>query len=378
MESRGNDAYLPPTEGEVEISIFGPGYGECILVHLGLGDWIAIDSCIDPATRDPIALSYLNAICIDPETMLRVVLATHWDDDHVSGLAQLFRSASAAKFVCSSIMRSNEFSALVGSWRLSGFLPGGSGVDEFAQIIDELGQRAKDSRYPTPVFASEGKLIWERASSPSAEVRALSPSNAAEVAAIARLSMLMGESDKLRRRIPCIENNHACVVLSIRIAGIYILLGGDLQCRADRAFGWLAVVDGNAGRELHELYKIPHHGSANADHDEVWSKLLRPALPAVTTPYVNGRTRLPSPEDCRRILKRTTRAYVTASPAPAKFRDRDRTVEKTVRETAKCVQLVPGRFGHIRLRKKISSEDEAEWEIALFGDAMHLAQLLPI
>jgi len=38
----------PPEADVVEVSIFGPGKGESVLIHLGNGKWIMIDSCIDP------------------------------------------------------------------------------------------------------------------------------------------------------------------------------------------------------------------------------------------------------------------------------------------------------------------------------------------
>ena len=65
---------------------------------------------------------------------------------------------------------------------------------------------------------------------------------------------------------------------------------------------------------------------------------------AATTPFVKGKTNLPTVEDCRRILGRTRRAYLTAPPHPAKFRDPNRTVEKTVNETARWAHFIPGRI----------------------------------
>jgi len=36
---------------ELEVSVFGPGYGESLAIHLGLGSWIIIDSCRHNQTR---------------------------------------------------------------------------------------------------------------------------------------------------------------------------------------------------------------------------------------------------------------------------------------------------------------------------------------
>ena len=371
----GVKGYLPPHADEVEISIFGPGFGECILVHLGLGDWISIDSCTDPKTGAAVAISYLEAIKTDPASALRIVLSTHWDDDHISGLAQLFGTARSAKFVCSSAMSSREFEAVLGSWLPNKFLPGGSGVDEIDQVLRELNRRSKDTSFPMPVTASENKVIWERASAPAVEVRALSPSDTAHVAAIARFTQLVSGNAQIRRRLPRILDNMTSVVLSMRIENIRLLLGGDLLCREDRAVGWLAVVDCCAGGHLHSAYKIPHHGSENADHDEIWSRLLSPNPFSFTTPIVTGSVRLPTTDDCRRILRRTDNAYVTAPPVAGRYRDRDRTVDKMMRRFARQVQLAPGDFGHIRLRRSISANDN-QWNVELFGDAVHLQRML--
>jgi len=34
-----------PEKDEIEVSIFGPGYGECIVIHIGNNEWVVID-CI--------------------------------------------------------------------------------------------------------------------------------------------------------------------------------------------------------------------------------------------------------------------------------------------------------------------------------------------
>ena len=52
---------VAPSEDEVEITLLGPGYGESIVVHIGHGRWIVVDSCINDA-GEPQALEYLQAI----------------------------------------------------------------------------------------------------------------------------------------------------------------------------------------------------------------------------------------------------------------------------------------------------------------------------
>jgi len=47
---------IPVKQDEIEVSVFGPGYGESILVHLGAGKWVIVDSCRDNKTGETIPL----------------------------------------------------------------------------------------------------------------------------------------------------------------------------------------------------------------------------------------------------------------------------------------------------------------------------------
>ncbi len=92
---------------------------------------------------------------------------------------------------------------------------------------------------------------------------ALSPSDAASIACIHQIRDI--SLSQFSKRMPNIAGNHASVVLSIEVENRQLLLGGDLQVRADRQFGWLAIVDqhNDFGRDRHHFYKVPHHGSQN-------------------------------------------------------------------------------------------------------------------
>lgn len=54
------DYGAPPAHDELEVSVFGPGYGEAIVIHLGENEWILIDSCIEPESKEPAAIHYLT------------------------------------------------------------------------------------------------------------------------------------------------------------------------------------------------------------------------------------------------------------------------------------------------------------------------------
>ena len=78
-----------------------------------------------------------------------------------------------------------------------------------------------------------------------AEVRALSPSEAADIAMIFRFGEAAGQASAttLCRRLPNIVDNHASVVISVVAGDARVLLGSDLLVRGDRNFGWFAIHD---------------------------------------------------------------------------------------------------------------------------------------
>lgn len=377
MPSDGTSLTPAPASRELEVSIFGPGFGECIVLHLGDGNWAVVDSCLDPTSKQPAALHYLNCIGVDAANAIQLVVATHWHDDHMQGISRVFQTAVEAVFACTSAVREPDFEEVLAAWTGTRFLTGGSGVDELRSVMVELKKRSTHSRCVVPRLASAGKTIWPvpGKSNPLAmSLKCLSPSDAAVLATISRLNGVVPRSAKVRRRLPNLLENDTSVVLSVEAGEHRILLGSDLHVRADRSFGWLAIVDDHAGVDArHHAFKVPHHGSPSGDDEEVWRKLAVEQACAVTTPFVDGRVRLPSVADCQRILARTKSAYLSAPPLSAKFHDSNRTVEKTVMEVTRSVQFVPGKYGHVRLRKKLDETPGVSWRVHLFGSALSMA-----
>ena len=107
----------PPEPNEIEVSLFGPGFGESVVVHLGRGEWLIVDSCIKQGASTAAPLEYLKALGIDLATDVKRIVATHWHKDHIRGLAQTVRECSSAKFICSQALFGDEFIALTDLWK---------------------------------------------------------------------------------------------------------------------------------------------------------------------------------------------------------------------------------------------------------------------
>ena len=108
------NAGMPPGKNVFEITLFGPGYGESVVLHVGNGAWIVVDSCIDQKNT-PVAIDYLNRLGVDPAEAVTLVVATHWHDDHIRGMARLVAACTNAKFCCAGVLCRKEFLEVAGA-----------------------------------------------------------------------------------------------------------------------------------------------------------------------------------------------------------------------------------------------------------------------
>jgi hypothetical protein len=322
-----------------------------------------VDSCFD-AAQQPASLAYLRSIGVEPGKVVLIV-ATHWHDDHIGGLSDLVRACPSADFAYSGALSSREFFALVGAFAERSQMRS-SGVSEFAEIARIL--KSRDA--PALKLAVESRRLWfRRESEPVCTVDALSPCDAAIGRAQKALADLFPKEDTSKRAVIAPSPNHASVVLLVRVGEARVLLGADLEETSDLKTGWSALLESCDLSDRASVFKIPHHGSSNADQPQVWDEALSSRPWALITPFVWGRHQLPLPEDCKRIADRTDRAYLTAAPV-RKRRKRAHAVEATLRNIEARPVLIDPPMGHVRLRSP-ECDNEA-WNADLFGPAFHL------
>ena len=372
----GSDLSLPPLKDEAEVSVFGPGCGECIVLHLGNNEWVVVDSCVDAESRRPVALDYLVRLGVDVATKVSLVVATHWHDDHIGGLAPLFKACKSAKFACSMALKCEEWTSLLELYR--GYLQaGGSGVDELSGVMRELKERAQKAEVVAPKFCITSRSLLERRDALPVKIICLAPSDAAVATMQTRLSRdLLPKAKGRRLRVPDLGENDCSVVLSVTVGNASVLLGADLEERTRPGLGWQVILDGySADAERFAGFKIPHHGSATGHHPETWSRLMRPEGWAAVTPFNRQKEPLPKLADCARILAMTEKAYITAPPGLSKFKHREPAVQRTVQEATLAIGVEPGRQGHVRFRRSANVESDG-WNVELFGNALRLREVL--
>src|SRR5882724_1366508 len=305
----------PPAHDEIEVSTFGPGVGECIVVHLGDGRWMVVDSFLED--REPVALKYLRTIGISPSAITDVVV-THWHDDHIGGAAKVLEAATSARFVCSGALNREEFKTLLKAYAR---VPAEGRLSEMVAMLRLNGARSGGRRSHAPTWAMDGIYLMNEQNT---QVCVLSPSHGTFSLAQQELGRLLPEEGPKLRPVAHTPNCIA-VVLWVRVGNFCALLGSDLENTRDPGTGWGGVI-GSTLRPtgLASMFKIPHHGSEGADEPAVWSKMLVPGCISVVTTFGALKDPLPRPSDLKRLGERTPHLYATgAAPAGRVRREAD-------------------------------------------------------
>lgn len=359
--------YVPPRPDEIEVSLFGPGIGECIVAHIGYNEWIIVDSCVETSTKEPTPLNYLKKLGVDPCRSVKLFVVTHWHSDHIRGASQIAKECAAATICFSEALMKEEFLTLVSAY--SGLEHPvildreTCGTKEISSIIKTIKARCnqKGPYYPLHYdLASANKRIYKRKQHDiKIEIWALSPSSQAIIDSLTEVARLIPtpSKDEIRKVIPVPTKNHNAIVLLLKCDDIInILLGSDLEETADQLTGWSAVVNSNnrpTGKS--KIYKIPHHGSKNAHSHMVWENMLEAQSVGILTTKIGGKAGIPKNSDIKRLKEYTPHLFCTLEPS-VKKQKHDRIVEKTIKGILKRRIPLIGDMGQIQIRVKQNSE----------------------
>lgn len=339
-----------------EISLFGPGIGECIVLHFGNGRWFIIDSCLCPETKQPIALKYLTSMGVDVAKQVVGILITHWHSDHIEGVFALLEACQSAKLYHSGALSSTEAFHLAAMYKKDVFANTDKEIREFSNIVQFLFE-TKDRTRLDPVKARH--TFFDHRKGTQTRMIALSPSNTAVTQAIAKLVALKPKegSDRLRNVVPEGENLNA-VAIHFTFGSFSAVFGSDLEETGNKQTGWSAVFQSHIVTELSlsasSLYKVSHHGSETGHHHKIWSDLLTDNPLSITTPFT--RSGLPTPDNIDRIKGISSEFLVTRDPKSTKKIKRERMIDREMGAIVKERRSINDKMGHIQIR--VSSEGD--------------------
>jgi beta-lactamase superfamily II metal-dependent hydrolase len=368
--------HVPPEADEFELSLFGRGIGECILVHFPSGGWMVVDSCLCESNA-PVAIDYLRGLGIDPRSAIETVVVSHWHDDHIAGISQIVESCPMAEVWCSSALSRREFCTLVAaSSHLRLRSAHSADLSEYEKLLRHLRNRAPAGARRIaagPQWAIAGTCVRRfSVDTSTVEVHALSPSSSTHTRSQIELAEALDQlkAGNQRRRLVSQQPNALSVALWVDAGFTRALLGADLETGANSCGGWHAVLANRnmpAGRA--RFYKVAHHGSDNADIDGIWTQMLEHNPICGVTPYASGSNPRPSDADVYRLVNRPSRLYCAGRPSGSSPPRRSPAIDRTANEVAISRRVVNGKMGHVRFRMRST---EAEPSVELFGSAQSL------
>jgi len=265
---------LPDVDPDsLNVWLFGPGFGELVIVRAPPGKWLVVDGC--GSEEDSYAQRTLDYYGASPS----IVLLSHPHKDHAKGLRAVVERATrdpdTSTWPRLGMVPAPDTVGAGDSWDATTALDAGL-VEQVVATIYERWRQHPPCRWELGVGTSEPLG--------DATVRVLSPTDRERDAA--RDAWLADRSHNY---------NRAASALLITWRDRRVLLGSDLEEASGR--GWTAAMSQDADLRRHDVYKIAHHGSKNA----IGPHVERPSAPHlrawIATPFSKGFKGLPRFDD---------------------------------------------------------------------------------
>lgn len=324
--------------------MFGRGFGECVLCHVADGHWIAVDSFHGPSGK-PMATEYLEQLGGDHS--IQWVVITHWDDDHIHGMGKVVDRWSPGEIWLPAVLNDHELVAFAVEHddAMTGVAP--SGLRDFRNVMRlTKGRRVRR-------WGSAGHTM--DTGGPTT-VRLLAPTHDFIDKSLTVLGINHAAGD---REVASIESNPTSIVLWITCGEARALLGADLE--ATEA-GWTSVVDSHeASQGRAQTFKVPHHGSCDADEPRIWEEMLVDPI-NVTTRFTKLTHPLPLGRDVQRIVSKSGNFHV-AGEIPSRLQHGADAFDLHLDAASQTGIRSFGKLGVVRLR----SRPKGEWAFESFG-----------
>lgn len=356
-----NELRQKPSPTEIEVTLFGRGVGESILIHLGDYRFCVIDSFRHE--NKPVILSYLEALDI-PTAKVEFVAATHFHDDHTKGLAEIMDAKNPGFLITQNILTGKNIitALLLKGEKLTETTE--SANSEFSKIL-----KCSEKNKIEVKDAGSNKLMLqiskdEITHNQNVQVYSLSPQDIELRAFIQSLEAeVYNETKGEKTRTNLAIENHVSIVLWVKIGETAILLGSDLE-KHSKGRGWCAVVDNFILGDKAEIFKIPHHGSENGHHNDVWDKMVCAKPISILSVF---KTILPTETDIERI-RALSKHTLIAGKLGNKKRKEDKAFERDLEKLNVGIKIdrPASSVGIIRLRKELTPA--RDWTVEKFGE----------
>lgn len=293
-----------------ETIIFGKGIGESIIIRLSENEWMIIDSCLND-NKNPAALEYLKSRGVDIEKDVKIIMISHFHDDHIKGLSEIIGQCKNSIVVISAALNTHEFKQYINALSKNGEeMARTKEINKIMNLLPGLNEKDRIR------YAKRDCLLFR--SRANIEVHALSPCDMD----ITQSNLDFANSLKTASNFKeiaisanIINPNHYCVVTRINSSTSLdneILLGADLEVSGST--GWEAVCEAlNSPKQKKTgLFKLPHHGSQTGFHQRTWDELIKTKPVSVVTTY--SRSNLPRDKMINLYKSLSSELYCASDP----------------------------------------------------------------
>lgn len=348
------------------------GYGESILIRLCEHHWIVVDSCEDPYNRRCLPLDYLNSIGVDVKEDVKMIVCSHWHDDHIRGLDTLLEASNKADFVMPIVSDKEKFLKFVEfdsrSEKANACV---SSTVILKSCLDIIDHRKSDC-----FLTNQDRLLYnDTIGDVKWEVYSLTPSDAIIKEFGKELSTLITESSKSNIKIPFNSPNDKCTVLLVTVNNHSVLLGSDLENSQSNDRGWLCILD--KSRSLHNkkvsLLKIPHHGSENSFEERLWNDVMIKDNVSMLTPFIKGNISLPTKTMLRQYLNSSSHLFMTSSNLKLRSKVRNKSLDKAISKIKPTIKEIGYNYGLIVCSVDPNKAD-AVWNTTCEHDACEVTK----
>ena len=338
----------PPADDELEVSVFGPGVGESVVIHTTGGRWMIIDSCED-RSGGVAPLAYLRQLGLDPAECVDWIVATHAHDDHVSGFAQVVAECANAEVVLPAASDVVEFLAIEEiDKKLSFYDTRWTVYREYERVFAELKKPGRSVHY-----ASAGTVLplgVGNHAEPILKLSFLAPSGyAIGLSKRAFAHLLRAAIQSPGGRVSARDPNTFSIALLVTIGDFSVLLGGDVR-RGTTQWGWRHIVANFPVDRPVTAHKIPHHGSKNAYEPQIWDQWLGADCVNMLAPY--RPSRLPRDDVVALMASHRLPIWATAQSGELSASAAVKTARTMTRDVATRIEEDGGLMGQIRLRQR--------------------------
>lgn len=244
-------------DGHLFVGVYGPGYGESIIVRVPPGNhaaakWIVIDGCLinhkSPAAEILRRHGVNGADC---------AILTHAHLDHAKGLQEVIDMGGDGILGCADLTM-DEAAAAAASTDATG--------RQKVQVV-----RSLLTAIATAWSGNAGRVWRMRREDPRREI------------GDAVLEVLHPDDAAVAKYGGCTETaNRISGAVRLTWQGVTLLLAGDVM-KPD----WDDISKHSGDLTAHQLLKVPHHGSLEAQHD-CFGKVEAPHPAWVATPWSKG------------------------------------------------------------------------------------------